>query len=118
MLSSTNNSYIPIPQIPATLGGQWRNTIRIPHFQTVMKFKAGTSLPPHHFPTSARITVLKGLIQIDDLQSSQAYVLQASESCMIPSLLVHEMQFLEDVEFKLELNKINDLVIYWDFEER
>jgi hypothetical protein len=65
----------------------------------------------------SRITVLKGSIQIDDLQTSQAYILNASEDCVIPALLVHEIQFLEDVEFEFELNS-NDMIVYWDFEER
>ncbi|KAI9273627.1 hypothetical protein BY458DRAFT_555329 [Sporodiniella umbellata] len=118
MLSSINDPYVPIPQIPASLHGLWKNTIKSPHLQTVMKFKAGTLLPPHHFPAIAHIHVLKGTIRIDDLQSCQAYVLQTAESCMIPSFLVHEIQFLEDTEFKLELNGQEDWVIYWDFEER
>lgn len=65
----------------------------------------------------SRITVLSGSIQIDDLQSSQAYILHTKEDCVIPALLVHEIQFLEDVEFEFELNS-NDMIIYWDFEER
>lgn len=74
--------------------------------------------PPHHFPSKAHITVLKGSIQIDDLESSQAYILRESEDCTIPALLVHEMQFTEDVEFEFELENLNELVIYWDMEER
>lgn len=65
----------------------------------------------------SRITLLSGSIQIDDLQSSQAYVLNANEDCVIPALLVHEIQFLEDVEFEFELNS-KDMYIFWDFEER
>lgn len=73
--------------------------------------------PPHHFPTMSRITVLSGSIQIDDLQTSQAYILNENEDCVIPALLVHEIQFLEDVEFEFELNS-NDMIVYWDLEER
>lgn len=65
----------------------------------------------------SRIKVLSGSIQIDDLQTSQAYVLYESEDCIIPALLVHEIQFLQDVEFEFELNS-KDMIIYWDFEER
>lgn len=65
----------------------------------------------------SRITVHSGSIQIDDLQTSQAYILHANDDCVIPALLVHEIQFLQDVEFEFELNS-NEMIIYWDFEER
>ncbi|OBZ88876.1 hypothetical protein A0J61_03075 [Choanephora cucurbitarum] len=113
----SEDHYTPIPQFPACLGGQWKNLTITPYLKTTMKFSAGTSLPPHHFPAMSRITVLSGSIQIDDLQTSQAYILHASENCVIPALLVHELQFLEDVEFEFELNS-NEMTIYWDFEER
>ncbi|GAN01574.1 hypothetical protein MAM1_0009c01007 [Mucor ambiguus] len=115
--SATSDQYTPIPHFPACLGGEWKNIIKTPYLKTTMKFRAGTSLPPHHFPTMSRITVLSGSIQIDDLQTSQAYILRESEDCVIPALLVHEIQFLQDVEFEFELNS-NDMIIYWDFEER
>ncbi|CAO3628790.1 unnamed protein product [Mucor hiemalis] len=111
------DQYTPIPHFPACLGGEWKNLVKTPYLKTTMKFRAGASLPPHHFPTMSRITVLSGAIQIDDLQTSQAYVLHASEDCVIPALLVHEIQFLQDVEFEFELNS-TDMIIYWDFEER
>jgi hypothetical protein len=63
----------------------------------------------------SRITVLSGSIQIDDLQTSQAFILNENEDCVIPALLVHEIQFLQDVEFEFELNS-NDMVFY--LEER
>ncbi|KAI8991279.1 hypothetical protein BDF20DRAFT_909082 [Mycotypha africana] len=109
--------YTSIPHFPACLGGEWKNVVKFPYLKTTMRFKAGTSLPPHHFPTMSRITVLSGSIQIDDLQSSQAYILRETEDCVIPALLVHEIQFLEDVEFEFELNS-NEMIIYWDLEER
>lgn len=65
----------------------------------------------------SRITILSGSIQIDDLQTSQAYILNASEDCVIPALLVHELKFLEDVEFEFELNS-KEMYIFWDMEER
>ncbi|KAI7900007.1 uncharacterized protein BX663DRAFT_519291 [Cokeromyces recurvatus] len=111
------NKYTPIPHFPACLGGEWKNLVKTPYLKTTMRFSAGKSLPPHHFPSMAHITVLSGSIQIDDLQSNQAYILQANHDCMIPALLVHEIQFLEDVEFEFELNS-NDMIIYWDLEER
>ncbi|RCH98385.1 hypothetical protein CU097_014454 [Rhizopus azygosporus] len=117
-MTSMNQDYVPIPQFPACFDGQWKNITKNPHLKTIMKFKAGTTLPPHHFPSKAHITVLKGSIQIDDLESSQAYILRESEDCTIPALLVHEMQFTEDVEFEFELENLNELVIYWDMEER
>ncbi|KAG1123326.1 hypothetical protein G6F42_010659 [Rhizopus arrhizus] len=115
--TATSDQYTPIPHFPACLGGEWKNIIKTPYLKTTMKFRAGTSLPPQHFPTMSRITVLSGSIQIDDLQTSQAYILRESEDCVIPALLVHEIQFLQDVEFEFELNS-NDMIIYWDFEER
>ncbi|KAG0745596.1 hypothetical protein G6F57_009208 [Rhizopus arrhizus] len=119
MLSeSIHPDYVPIPHLPACLNGKWKQITNSPCLRTIMRFKAGTLLPPHHFPFDSRITVLKGTIQIDDLQSSQAYLLRESEDCTVPALLVHEMQFLEDVEFEFELKDSSDLIIYWDFEER
>ncbi|KAI8987060.1 hypothetical protein BDB01DRAFT_593144 [Pilobolus umbonatus] len=111
------NEYTPIPQFPASLGGEWKSLVKTPYLKTTMRFKAGTTLPPHHFPSLSRITLLSGCIQIDDLQLSQAYIINDSEDCCIPPFLVHELQFLEDTEFVFELNS-NDMIIYWDFEER
>ncbi|KAI9481213.1 MAG: hypothetical protein EXX96DRAFT_618163 [Benjaminiella poitrasii] len=111
------SQYTPIPYFPACLGGEWKNLVKTPYLKTTMRFSAGKSLPPHHFPCMTHITVLSGSIQIDDLQSNQAYILYANNDCMIPALLVHEIQFLEDVEFEFELNS-KDMIIYWDLEER
>ena len=46
MISSTfsQSDYVPIPQFPASLDGQWKQITKTPYFKTIMKFKAGRSL--------------------------------------------------------------------------
>ncbi|KAI7863172.1 hypothetical protein BDF14DRAFT_1745642 [Spinellus fusiger] len=117
-LSSVNKSiYGPIPLIPACLGGQWKNVVKTPYLKATMRFTTGTTLPQHHFPAVIRMEVLYGSIRVNDYQNGEAFLLTSGQDCMIPAMLVHELQCLEDVEIEFCMN-YHEWVIFWDLEER
>ncbi|KAI9020192.1 hypothetical protein CLU79DRAFT_222829 [Phycomyces nitens] len=115
--SLSKSHYTAIPSFPACLGGEWKNLVKKPYLKATMRFTMGTVLPPHHFPSVSRIEVISGSIQVNDLQSGEAYLIGPGQDCMVPALLVHEVQCIEDVEFEFAMNR-DDMVIYWDLEER